>query len=538
MDRSSGTPREPTASEDFMRLFLSSPEFSIGNRQTSKLADKVREFHNLSVGSSTDSRSLESTFSGTRLPDKTMRLNEYQEFLSEHILPYAANVYSRFCLGHMSGTPPDFFWGLNEIVTALNQNMVKRDASQVFSILERQVLAVMHRLVFDLDDLFYGWHVHRDDSSLGIMTSGGTLANVTALWVARNLCFPPHGEFRGVEAEGLYAALRYYGYDGAAIVGSELLHYSIDKAAAILGMGVESVIKVPVDSSYRMDVGELRSVLRQCAGCRRRIIGIVAVAGTTDAGSIDPLDEIGKVAEEAGVHLHVDAAWGAPLLFSQRERHKLLGLNHAASVTLDGHKQMHLPIGSGVLLFRDPTAAAAIEKRASYILQEDSGDLGSRSLEGSRPASALLFHAALHVIGAHNYGFLIDENIRKARVFAELIRQHQHFRLLAEPQSNIVLYHYVPQWWADEHDISTKGIERLNAYNEAIQRAQSAAGRTFVSRTTILTRTAALGAQGRRLVALRAVVSNPFTRDEDFKTILDDQTAVARELEHSFRPRA
>ncbi len=127
------------------------------------------------------------------------------------------------------------------------------------------------------------------------------------------------------------------------------------------------------------------------------------------------------IAREHGAHFHVDAAWGGPTLFSARWRHLLAGIELADSVTLDAHKQLYVPMGAGMALFRDPAAVRAIEHHARYIIREGSRDLGSKTLEGSRPGMAMLVHSGLRILGRRGYELLIDGGIDKARWFADEI---------------------------------------------------------------------------------------------------------------------
>src|SRR5262249_8715809 len=158
--------------------------------------------------------------------------------------------------------------------------------------------------------------------------------------------------FGGIEPEGLPAALRYYDCAGAVVVGSELLHYSFDKAMSLAGFGTRNLVRVPVDANHRLDVDALERSLADLRRSRQKVIAIVGVAGPTDCGSIDPLRRIARIASREGIHFHVDAAWGGPLLFSARRRGMLAGIELADTVTIDGHKQMHLPIGTSMLLLR------------------------------------------------------------------------------------------------------------------------------------------------------------------------------------------
>jgi glutamate decarboxylase len=503
--------------------------------QQTRLRDRVLASYDDLIASSnvcTDltSETLYQGFIDTIIPEEPCEPEVYGDFLTNTVVCHSINMSSPRCLGHMSGVSPSFVRSLSELVVAMNQNLVKRESSKVVALIERQILATFHRLIFQMPEAFYHHRLGDNNSTLGIMTSGGTLANLTALWCARNAAFPPQGDFQGVEEDGIANALNHYDYDKAVIVGPELMHYSIEKAAAVLGIGAQNVIKVPVDENSRMDLNALESAVKHCKKQRWRVVAIVGVAGTTDCGTIDRLTGIGDIASRENIHFHVDAAWGAPLMLSQVHRNKLQGIERADSVTLDGHKQLYLPIGIGMLLLRDPLAAKVLEKQAHYILQEDSADLGKFSLEGSRPAMALFAHAALNLIGRKGYEYMLDESIRKAKAMARDIQESGEFELLVEPETNIVLYRYVPingysKKFTKQHKLAH---EYINSLNQTIQLEQYKAGRTFVSRTTLnhLPKYA-----GQSVVALRAVVTNPLTSDLDIKAVLQDQVEIGRAIE-------
>src|SRR5690606_17196367 len=133
--------------------------------------------------------------------------------------------------------------------------------------------------------------------------------------------------------------------------------------------------------------------------------------GTTETGSVDPLHALADLAREYGTHFHVDAAWGAPTLFSSRHRHLLAGIERADSVTLDGHKQLYVPVGAGMLVFKDVKALSAVEHHANYVLRRGSRDIGKHTLEGTRAGMAMLVHSALRIIGRQGYELLIDQGI-------------------------------------------------------------------------------------------------------------------------------
>jgi glutamate/tyrosine decarboxylase-like PLP-dependent enzyme len=195
----------------------------------------------------------------------------------------------------------------------LNQNPVKLETSKVVSVYERQVLAKVHRLLFGLDRAFYDHHVQKPESMLGSFMEDGTLANLTALWVARNHMLPSSSGFAGVEQEGLAAAMGDRGIRRVAVLVSELGHYSIRKAAGLLGLGNQAVVPIPVDRANRMDVPALRRTLEVFQrDPQTAVLAVIGIAGTTETGSVDPLRAIAGVCREFGIHFHVDAAWGGP----------------------------------------------------------------------------------------------------------------------------------------------------------------------------------------------------------------------------------
>ena len=351
------------------------------------------------------------------MPEEPVAPGPYLDYIDRDVVSHATNVACPRFIGHMTSALPLFIQHVGRLMLAMNQNTVKLETSKSFTYLERQVLAIMHRFVYGFENEFYEENVQDSASTLGMITSGGTVANVNALWCARNRALGPRRHFAGVEAEGLTAALKHYGYSGAVVVGSSLMHYSFEKAVGLLGLGTRSLRRVRVDHRNQVDLKALRDVLEDCKRRKELIVALIGIAGTTESGAIDPLPEMADIANEYSTHFHVDAAWGGAMLFSREHGSQLAGIERADSVTFDGHKQLYLPMGIGMVLFRDPKIADCIEKQAHYIVRPGSFDLGRRSLEGSRPGMVLLLHAALNLIGRRGYEALVDEGIRKAQYF-------------------------------------------------------------------------------------------------------------------------
>lgn len=513
-------------------LFSLSPNATIAEKVVeARINSLVKEFlGNTSISSDVRYESLADNFTGSEIPARVTDVEAYINYLNENVIPHSIHTSSPLYIGHMTSRLPYFVAPLGKLMAALNQNVVKVETSRAFTLYERQSLAMIHRLIYKHDDDFYRQHTQHAESTLGMLVSGGTVANITALWCARNACLGRSGDFQGVEQEGLAAALDYHGYKGAVVIGSSLMHYSIEKAADVLGIGGRNLLKVPADRKNHIDLQELRRVIEECRARRQCIIAIVGIAGTTETGAIDPLTDMAAIAREAGAHFHVDAAWGGPVLFSSIHRHKLAGIALADSVTIDGHKQLYLPVGTGMVVLRDPHLAKVIEKHARYIVRAGSRDLGRRALEGSRPGAALFLHAAFHILGQEGYEYLIDEGIRKAQYLASAIQQRPEFELLSEPETNILVYRYLPELLrerARKEELTLSENCEINIFNEHLQRTQRQRGNSFVSRTTIHTTPYGKDVP---VVALRAVLANPQTTEENIDAVLDEQVRIAAEL--------
>ncbi|WP_286234517.1 pyridoxal-dependent aspartate 1-decarboxylase PanP [Thalassotalea sediminis] len=476
---------------------------------------------------------IEKDFACSQIPEQPSFVSDHMHHLLEKVVAQSVHTSSPSFIGHMTSALPYFILPLSKLMVGLNQNLVKIETSKAFTPLERQVLGMMHRLVYQFEENFYQQWMHSANHSLGAFCSGGTVANITALWVARNNLLRPEGAFKGVAREGLFAALKHYQYDGLAILVSRRGHYSLKKSADVLGIGQDSVIAIPTDGHNKMDCVKLKEKCRELEAKNIRILSIVGVAGTTETGNIDPLHEMAKVAAEFQCHFHVDAAWGGATLLSNKHRSLLSGIEHADSVTIDAHKQMYVPMGAGLVVFRNPASVASIEHHAEYILRKGSKDLGSHTLEGSRPGMAMLVYASLHIISRPGYEMLINQGIEKAKYFADLIDQHPDFELVTAPELCLLTYRYNP---ASIQTLLTKADENtlnnvnnlLDKLTKFIQKRQRENGKSFVSRTRIEVQKY----NGRKTLVFRVVLANPLTSKEILKDVLVEQEELAKESSH------
>lgn len=464
---------------------------------------------------------LNEIFSQVSIPEQGLKETEYLESMTEHVISHTINTGSPYFIGHMTTLLPSFMRPISKLVATMNQNVVKVETSRSLTFYEKQALAMLHKAVFNQDDSYYREVFSNYSCPLGLVTSGGTLANIAALQCARNQSLAPFGD---VEQEGFYATLNKAGFTKSVVIGSSLAHYSIEKSLGLLGLGKNNLISIPVDQEQKIDMRQLRQVLVDCANKRIHVSAMVGVAGTTECGSFDPLSEMADLAQEFGVYFHVDAAWGGPLIFSDKHRNLVAGMERADSVTIDGHKQLYLPMGIGIVLFKSYETGKLIANEANYIIRASSPDLGRMGVEGSRPANVCYLQAALCLIGRQGYGRLLDNSIATASQMVMDIQSSTDFELLNDPQANIFLYRYIPHQYRNQPSYSIADNRAIDRFNIQLQELQLSQGRTFVSRTTFQMNTE------QAVVGLRVVIANPLTTGVHCREVLDDQRKIAERL--------
>lgn len=477
---------------------------------------------------------IEQDFADSAIPEQPTFVSDHTDELLNKLVAHSVHTASPRFIGHMTSALPYFLLPLAKLMVGLNQNLVKIETSKAFTPLERQVLGMLHHLVYGDSEAFYQRWMHSAEHSLGAFCSGGTVANITALWVARNALFAADGNFKGIASEGLAAGLQHYGYKRATVLVSERGHYSLAKAADVLGIGRANLISIATDNNNRMDVDALRQTCAQVEADGGKVMAIVGIAGTTETGHVDPLNAIADVAKDVGTHFHVDAAWGGATLLSKAHRRLLTGIERADSVTIDAHKQMYVPMGAGMVLFRDPALVHAIEHHAEYVIRRGSKDLGSHTMEGSRPGMAMLVYSALHVMGRRGYQLLIDQSIEKAQAFSALITQQPDFEVVTEPELCLLTYRYVPVELktalavaSDEQKSQMTPL--LNQMTKHVQKTQRERGNAFVSRTKLTPHQY----NYQPTTVFRTVLANPLTTMAMLEEILAEQRTIAEAATHT-----
>ncbi len=467
-------------------------------------------------------------FTSSTITEFPITLEEYYKKLNADVLPFAINTAAPTFIGHMTSALPDFVHDLSKLISQLNQNLVKLETGKSLIFLEREALAILHRCFYEFPDAFYEANAQQVNMNLGLITTGGTTANVMALLTARNKAL-----FEGEENpsdRSIYALLREKGYEDMTILGSRLMHYSMQKATSVLGLGIETITYVDTDRTGALDMEDLARKVEECRRKKVLVLAIVGIAGATETGLIEPLDEMGDLAHSHGIHYHVDAAWGGTAILSDKHKTKLRGIQKADSITFCGHKQLYLPQGISVCLFKDPLQAQYGATSATYQAAPDTYDVGRFTLEGSRSAISLVLHAALRLIGKKGYELLVDSGIEQARFFADVVKMTEGFELIGYPELNIVNYRYIPVAFRSKlqsGSLSDEDNRKINYVNGKIQETQFYRGKTFVSKTTLFP---AKYGRGKEILVFRVVLSNPLTTQADIYSVIEDQLAIVEEL--------
>jgi aromatic-L-amino-acid decarboxylase len=367
------------------------------------------------------------------------------------------------------------------IASALNANITCWRSGAAGTEIERMVVRWLGSLI--------GY----DPEAKGLLTSGGSMANMIALLIANRRKSGAETSQRGLWNSG----------PPMTVYASAEVHVSIAKAADILGFGREQVRVVACDNRQRMLINSLRRSIESDLLEGLRPFCVVGSAGTVNTGAVDPLAAIADVASEFQLWFHVDGAYGAPGVLDERKKSLFAGMERADSVSLDPHKWLYVPVDAGCLLFRD--AAAAMEAfntdDADYIkthgyTDEEAFAFWDYGVELSRRFRALKVWLTLQYYGTRRIADAVSEDISLAEYFGEVVANADDFELLAPVELSICCFRYVPS-----HVHSDAELDQLN---ERIMGLVQKGGRAYVSNATI---------NGR--FALRACITNFRTTKSD-----------------------
>lgn len=354
------------------------------------------------------------------------------------------------------------------------------------------------------------------DRAGGLLTSGGAMANLIALKLARDAKAGFDVNRAGVAA-GPHLAL----------YASTEVHAVIERAAAMLGLGTDALRQVPVDKRFRMEVGRLEEMIRRDLQEGRRPIAVVASAGTVSTGAIDPLPEVAAVCAEHDLWFHVDGAYGAVAALTEELQPLFRGLEHADSIAFDPHKWLYTPHSGGALAVRDPRLLKKSFSAAPSYIHEDKAltrrgvDFAGMGPQFSRSFSALKIWTSLLAHGWSAYERRICHDVALARYLHERAKEHPALEPIGEPTLSIACFRYVPP------DL-LRGRQRkgyLNRLNERLMAEIQMDGRVYPSNAVL---------NGR--FVLRACIVNFRTEAEQIDLLLEVAAELGAALDAELRP--
>jgi L-2,4-diaminobutyrate decarboxylase len=375
----------------------------------------------------------------------------------------------RACAAHLQ-PPPLLAATAAELATAVtNQSLDSWDQAPAATFLELHLLTWLAK-EFGLPR-----------TASGVFTAGGTASNLLGLTVARSRA-----------AARLAYDVLANGLPGEAaswrVVTSDQAHFSIQRAASLLGLGRSSIVAVSTDSVGRMDVAALDTALEELAAERTTPIAIVATAGTTDHGAIDPIPAIAERASAVDAWLHVDAAVGGAFVLSENLKPLLAGIERADSVTVDFHKLWWQPFSASAVLMRDVADLKALRIASAYLDHDDEPydvvNLVGRSLDTSRPFSAAKVVASLHAVGRQAMGEMLDHLFTLARAAATAVDADPTLELIAVPTTITCLFRCATKN-PREHEILRVAQQNLLQRGEAIVGRTRSGGRSALKLTFI-----------------------------------------------------
>ncbi len=332
-----------------------------------------------------------------------------------------------------------------------------------------------------------------DTNSGGFITSGGTLANLTALLTARKVSIDADIWNQGSTQQ-------------LGIMVSEQAHYCVDRAAKIMGLGEQGIIKIPTTTDFRMNTALLEDKYTEAQQKGIHIFAIIGSAPSTATGMFDDLQKIADFAKSKKLWFHIDGAHGGAAIFSPKYKTLLKGIDEADSVVIDGHKMMMMPALTTALLYKKSAHTnVTFSQKADYLLSEseleDWCNSGKKTFECTKTMMSIHWFTLLKLYGEDVFDAYVTHLFDLGAQFAKIIKRHSKFEIAVTPMSNIVCFKYV-----DKH----ASLEAQNKQNETIRQALLVDGEFYIVQTKL-----------RGVHYLRVTVMNPFTTEVHFKNLLD-----------------
>lgn len=422
----------------------------------------------------------------------------YEEFLT-NVLPYTSGNRHPRSWGWVRGNGTALGMLADMLASGINAHL--GGGQQAPTLVEEQVLTWLKEMM------------GMPATASGLLTSGGTMANLLGLAVARHA--KAGFDIREEGLQGRHPRLVVY--------CSTETHMWARKSMEFLGLGHQSLRQIPVDENYRIRIPELAEQIAADRSAGLRPIAVLGTAGTVSTGAVDDLTGLAQLCREHGLWFHVDGAFGALLRVSPRYAPMLRGMEQADSLAFDLHKWMYLPFDIGCVLIRDAAAhTAAFSAPASYLEPAERGMLAGgmafsdRGLELTRNFKALKVWMSLKTHGVSSFAALIEQNMEQSQHLSHAVEADRELELLAPTSMNIVCFRYRPLRNASRLPLDAETLNTLN--RELVVRIQES-GRYVVSGTVL----------GERY-AIRVANTNHRSRMEDFDSLTRDVVQTGREI--------
>lgn len=413
--------------------------------------------------------------------------------LIDQILKSGQNLHHPHYIGHQVPASVPLA-GLFDAVGAItNQVMAIYEMGPWSTAVES---ALINRLATKI-----GWN---PSESSGVLTHGGSLANLTALLTARNVSLPGSWE-QGTPSD-------------AVLVTHPDAHYCVARSAGILGLGTRQVIKTECDDRRHMSVDSLDRTLDRLRSEGRKVIAVSACACATPTGAFDDLNRVADVCERHGVWLHVDAAHGGAVLMSRRHRGLLAGVERADSVVWDAHKMLFVPALCAAVLYKSRDHRfETFQQSAPYLFDPSAPgmaeyDSGMRTIECTKRAAGFGLWGIWAVAGDELFEQLVDHTFSLARALYDRLTAASDFETLHEPECNIVAFRHIPA------ELASAPVDVLNRFQRELRLRLIRSGRFYIVQTQLRDR-----------AALRVTLMNPLTTITDLEELLDDLRQTGRQ---------
>jgi len=431
-------------------------------------------------------------FFATTVPRSPAPLADIYREVAENVMPYPmGNVHPRFWAWYMGSS--NFTGALGDFLAAI-QGSNLGGGSHAAALLDEQVVAWCKEMI--------GFPA----SSSGTLVSGGSMANIIGLTVARNVKAGVDVRENGVAA--IEKPLRFY--------ASDQVHSCHRKAMEALGLGNRALRRIPTDAELRIDVAALRAAVAQDRAAGLQPACVIGTAGSVNTGAIDDLQALAKLAAQEELWFHVDGCIGAFIAIAPQNAYRVAGIERADSMALDPHKWLHAPFEAGCVLVRDASAhRGAFAVTPEYMEMTPRGLASARwlhdyGLQTTRGFRALKVWMAIKQHGIEKFGRLIDQNIAQGHYLGTLIEAEPLLEMVLPPNINIVCYRYRP-----------KGVdtERLKALNTEIMLRLQEEGIAALSDTTV---------HGEH--CLRVAINNHRTRRVDLELLVRETIRLGQEI--------